>query len=463
MADLLDQDADQTSIETMSGYRDLIKRHDAKLQREFLEMVENDNLLEGNIPLSYMAPAMQAEFGDRIPQLVINIPRFAVNAVERRLDIDGIRTDPSLDADDKEQATWTELDMAAVTQQVHFETMGIKRAFGMVGTDEDGRPVVTAESPFQVTVFQSNQTRAVTSSVKRWKQDDGKTKMRTLLLPDRTLTLVRGQRDWLLFPDEPEDLHRLGRVPMVPFENNPRILTNGSAEFVDVVKIFQALNKIATDMMVGAEFHALPRRWATGVSADDFVDEDGKPITSWEQIIGKVWAAGGDKDNPINLGQFSASDLSNFHNTIKLLLQTATMLLGLPPHYAALGGDNPVSADAIRSSETQLVKNAERKQTGFGSSWKKVWQLVMAIRDEDFTPASKRLELIWRDPSTPTVGQAADAMVKLTQGDNPVYSVEYARERLGVPAGARDRIAKDLLAQAERGTLAIRDALNPVA
>ena len=155
MADLLDQDIDETSVETLSGYRDLINRHDLKLRRDFKELVRNDDLLEGETPLTYMAPAMQAEFGDRIPQLVINIPRFGVEAVENRLDIDGIRTDPKLDADDREQETWTDLDMDSVTQQVHFETLGLKRAFAMIGTDEDGGPVVTAESPFQVTVFQS--------------------------------------------------------------------------------------------------------------------------------------------------------------------------------------------------------------------------------------------------------------------------------------------------------------------
>jgi hypothetical protein len=55
--------------------------------------------------------------------------------------------------------------------------------------------------------------------------------------------------------------------------NNPRILRpDGRSEFSDIIEIADALNKMATDMMISGEYHAMPRRWATALSAEDFVD-----------------------------------------------------------------------------------------------------------------------------------------------------------------------------------------------
>jgi hypothetical protein len=51
-----------------------------------------------------------------------------------------------------------------------------------------------------------------------------------------------------------------------------------------------AANKIATDMMVSAEYHAMPRRWAFGLKESDFVDAAGNQMSPWSMIAGHLWA-----------------------------------------------------------------------------------------------------------------------------------------------------------------------------
>ncbi len=48
------------------------------------------------------------------------------------------------------------------------------------------------------------------------------------------------------------------------------------------------------------------------------------------------------------------------------------------------------------------------------------------------------LETVWRDPSTPTIAQRADAVVKLVQ--TGVLPIEQAREDLGYTQEQRDRM-----------------------
>ncbi len=187
-----------------------------------------------------------------------------------------------------------------------------------------------------------------------------------------------------------------------------------------------AANKIATDMMVAAEFHAMPRRWVVGMGPDDFKDSDGRQLSKWSQVAGRVWAA---EDTEAKMGQFPEAQLSNFHQTIDTLAALVASIAGLPPHYLGKSSDNPASADAIRSAEARLVKRAERRQRAFGGSWEQVMRLAARIESGTWDESLVRLETIWRDASTPTRAQAADAAVKLhAEG---IVPTSQTREDLG--------------------------------
>jgi hypothetical protein len=237
--------------------------------------------------------------------------------------------------------------------------------------------------------------------------------------------------------------HDLGRLPMVPLVNRPRMMRpDGVSEFHDVLPIADAANKQATDMMISGEYHAMPRRYAFGLKEEDFVDAAGNQISPWSMMAGHLWA---NEDPNIKVGQFPEADLTNFHNTLKVLVQVATMTLALPPHFNPFTGENPASADAIRSSETQLVKRVERKHTFLGGGWEEVERLVLRFQTGTFEARARSLETMWRDPSTPTVAQKADAVMKLAtpiNGGRAILPIEQAREDLGYTPEQRRRMAE---------------------
>src|SRR5690606_27531093 len=135
-------------------------------------------------------------------------------------------------------------------------------------------------------------------------------------------------------------------------------------------------------------------------------------------------------------------DLRNFHESIKLLAQVASQVLALPPHYMGFATTNPPSADAIRSSEAQLVKRCERKQSVFGGAWEEVMRIAARIAGVEGDADLRLLETVWRNPATPTVAQRADAAVKLyTAG---IATLEQAREDVGyTPAQRIDMAQQD--------------------
>jgi hypothetical protein len=407
-----------------------VLRLDGVLSAQIPRLAMYDAYYENEQGPAFMSPQMAAVYARRqdcLQQLRINWCRLGADTYENRLDVEGFRYPGKQAAEQNLRDVWQENNLDEQSQQGHLDSIALSRSYAIVGAGDsaDDAPVVTIESPFQVTTIRDpRRPRTLTSALKRWTELDY-TRWASLYLPDSTSVWTMGKAGWTKVS---EVQHNLGRLPVVPFVNRPRLLRpDGISEFHDVMWLEDAAIKIASDMMTSAEYHAIPRRWATGLRETDFQNEDGSAVNTFDLMVGNLWAT---ESADAKFGQFNEAELTNFHNTIKLLAQMASQQLALPPDYLSFGGVNPTSADAIRAGEAELVKRVERKQTYLGGSWEDVMRLVIAFQNNGrFDPAAKKLETIWRDPATPTIGQMADAVVKLTAAR--VLPVEFAREKLG--------------------------------
>lgn len=409
----------------------LIRCHD----KELPELRRLNSYYEGKQPLSYMAPELERELQETVRQVVINWPRLVVDSVEERLDVEGFRFPGEPGADDELWRIWQANDMDEQSQQGHLDSLVMGRAYVIIGTREgdDSTPLVTVESPLDMFAEFDPQTREVRAAVKRWCEEgeEGKVEYAALYLPDATSWWVKEKGLWVVDPEHERDEHGIGEVMVEVLANRPRLkIPNGVSDLADVIPVSDAACKIATDMMVSAEYHATPRRVAFGFGEEDFVDANGRKVSAFSRIIGRMWATEKNrKDDGADVVQFSEASLSNFHETIKLLASLVASLSGLPPHFLGHATDNPASADGIRSAETRLVKRAERKQRRAGGTWERVNRKVMRLRDGNWNPDARSLETIWRDASTPTVAQKADAAVKLHAAK--IVPLRQTREDMG--------------------------------
>ena len=200
----------------------------------------------------------------------------------------------------------------------------------------------------------------------------------------------------------------LGVVPVVPVVNRGRLLdVDGVSEMADILDLADALNKINSDMLVTSEFYARPRRWATGLEVIE--DENGNPVKPFSAALDDVWQS---EDADTKFGQFDAARLDGYADAAALITQQIGALTGLPPHYLGLHGDQPASADAIRSAEASLVARAYALHRTFGTAWASVARLMLAVRD-GVDPRTLDVEPMWANPETRTPAQAADAAAKL--------------------------------------------------
>lgn len=433
--------------------QDTLRRLLTKLDNQLIKVTEADEYYAGTQPLSFLAPEISAQVGERLSSAVINWPRTIVDSVQRRSYVEGFRLGRDQEADEDLWAWWQANDLDEWSQLGQVDALVHGRSFLSVWSNEEDEstPRISVESAQQVVVDYAPGTRTVRAAAKRW-QDDS-TVYATLYLPDviyrySAKGTIPYTAPWTLLEriDNP-----LGVVPVIPLVNRPRVLNlDGTSELTDVMPLADMVNKLATDMMTVSEFFAMPRRWAIGLEipgttgpmgpvARDRMEEEVKRF--WDNIEKNKTMLGG---KGVQFGQFQEATLDNFVKAIGMLTGQIAAISGLPPHYLGINTDNPASAEAIRSAESTLVERAEEKHRGWGGSYERGMRMGVAVRDgiplAEVPREFRSLETIWRDPRTETKAVDADAAVKLLQAG--IIDDVQAQEDIGLGPTQRTAIAE---------------------
>ncbi|MFF8589946.1 phage portal protein [Streptomyces sp. NPDC015220] len=381
---------------------------------------------------------------------VIGWPRIGVEALEQRLDLEAFRW-----ADGSDAAELSEIadanDLFDEASLAHLDALTYGREYLAVGSadGDDAPPLITVESPLDMTLQWDARLRMGTAALRECQPDwlGGSTddKMIVLYLPDQTVYAVPNEQGtgWVVVD---RDIHNLGVVPVIRMANRQRTADRvGRSEITpEVMSITDAACRRLMGMEVAAEFFGAPQRYILGASESAFQDAEGNAKSAWETYIGRVLALERDEDGQVPaVGQFAAHDPTAMTRIIDLYARIMATQLGLPPHMLGYTSDNPASADAIRSSEAMLVKKAERRIRRFGASWREAMRLALWVRHGEAPDKTRRIETVWRNPATPTLAAQVDAVTKLvTTGILPADS-DVALEMAGLTEEQRQRVAAD--------------------
>lgn len=374
--------------------------------------------------------------------VVLNWPRVTVDAIERRLDVQGFRA-----GDGKPDSylwdVWQYNNMDERASFAHTDALALARSYVCIGTNEQDReyPLITVESPDEMIALRDERTHRVIAALRSYDaKDTGEDKRATLYMPNYTRWLIRDNGQW---EDEFEpDFHNLGSVPVVPLVNRNRAtrrpgvsVLEGVSEMKDIIPIADSASRALTNAQLLQETMVAPARGVLGATKGDFIDQNGQQLSAWQTYFGSVWALA-NKD--AKTFQFDAADMKNIETIVNVYARLASGVGSLPVEYYGLNTENPPSADGQRAGETRLIKNAERKQTSFGHSWETVQRFVRRFRSGSWDLSNTKIETIWRDAGTPTVAQVTDAIVKRYQ--TGLVDWETAQERMGETPAAIDQM-----------------------
>ena len=396
----------------------------AKIRKDVGKLQTLSNYYEAEQKLQQLGIAVPPEL--RVFETVLNVPRMAVDEPVRRQRLrafyrvgNSIAEDPAL----REAIEYNNL--ASESALTHKECRLYGRTWVTVGTNPDDaeHPLIATEDPRQIACAVDPRNRRITEAVRQYRDHDRKVTLGTLYLPDATVHVERTAGGWAVVD---RDDHSLGAVPIVGFINRRRSGTwHGTSEMADVIRLTDAIARMITNMGVASETHAVPARWAAGVSKGDFVDEHGKMLPVWEAYYTAIRAT---ENKDAKFGQWSASDLKNFYDAVNNMLAWCASVLGLPTRYAGQQSVNPAAEGAIRADESRLVQNVDWMNTFDGDSWAWVMGLEERFRTGEWG-ARNSIRTLWHDPGTPTVAQRTDSLVKLRQVG--AISIEGMWDELG--------------------------------
>lgn len=379
-----------------------------------------DKYYGGTPPLSFLAPEARAALGSRFGRMGSNLCRLAVTSLSERLRLTGFTRAGQPDAD--LWADWIRCDMDQLAAVAHREALTLGSAFVTVWADAAGRPSISVESARQVAVLRDPGSRKIVAAVKRW--TTASTTEAVLYLPEKIVRYraqTTGATTTGFKPVETLE-NPLGVVPVVELRNTDRLLGEGVSELADLIPLQDSLNKLLADLMVGSEYYARPRRWATGVELEE--DEEGNPVNPFPEGHRMMIA----EEPDAKFGQLPAADLASYDSAIKVIVEQIEAVSGLPAHYVGITSAQPPSADGLRAAEASLTARAEQRQQTFGRAWEQVARLVHAVRTGT-DPEAVDVRVQWADPGTRSMAQEADAVVKLFQSG--LLPASYALARLG--------------------------------
>ncbi|MFD1045612.1 phage portal protein [Kibdelosporangium lantanae] len=375
--------------------------------------------------------------------------RVYVDSVEERLDIEGFQMSGQSTADERLWEWWQANRLDEMSSYAHTEALIHGRAYIVVSAPDPEDPladpdvpVIQVESPSTMWAEIDYRTHRAKRAIRVIKGDTPYgtpvPDYITIYLPDSTTGYVQGGPDgWRV---DFHVQHDLGVVPVVPLLNRARLTERyGRSEITPELRsVTDAGARTMMNMQATAELMAAPQRLLFGVKPEEIADDPTNKRKVFEAYIARILAF---EDPEGKATQWSAAELRNFTTVMEELAKQAATYTGLPPQYLAFASDNPASAEAIRSSESRLVKKAERKQRIFGGPWEQAMRIALLIMDGQIPKDARRMEVLWRDPSTPTFAAKADAVVKLatatTPDGRPIVPVERARIDLGYSAEER--------------------------
>jgi hypothetical protein len=376
----------------------------------------------------------------------VGYPRLYVDAIAERQELEGFRMGGADKGDAELWDWWQANDLDVEATLGHTDALIYGRAYITVAaadprTDvnvDPDVPIIRVEAPTSLHAVIDPRTREVTKAIRAVYDDERSTLVAsTLYLPDVTVQWVRERGRWVQVSLVK---HSLGFVPVIPMANRTRLSdTYGTSEISPEVRsVTDAAARIMMDLQGTAELMAIPQRLIFGVKPEDLgVDpETGKAL--FDAYMARILAF---EDPDANATQFSAAELRNFVDALDALDRKAAAYTGLPPQYLSFSSDNPASAEAIKSSESRLVKKVERKNKLFGGAWEQAMRIAYKVaKGQDAPPEMFRLESVWRDPSTPTYAAKADAVTKLYANGAGVIGKERARIDLGYSIAEREEM-----------------------
>lgn len=191
-----------------------------------------------------------------------------------------------------------------------------------------------------------------------------------------------------------------------------------------------------------AEFFASPQRYALGADQEAF----GTNGDRWNAVQSRMLAISKDEDGDLpTLGQFAQMSMQPHFDHLRTLASLFAGETSVPLSALGIVQDNPSSAEAIYAAKEDLVIEAGATTRVWGSALRRTATTAVMMRDGLTEPPAEARGLTarWRNPATPSIVSASDAIQKQIVALPWLAESEVALEQLGYTGEQITRLLDD--------------------
>ncbi len=402
-----------------------------KLYDELLRQRENYELMNAYYRGEPKRMPWLPEQAQRDLKRLISLTRsnylgLVVDSMVERMQIEGFSINGSEEADKATWDIWQASNMDAGSDQMLLEAAICGSAYALVAPNpaRPDRPFIFPEHPAQVVIAYKagSSRRERIAALKVWQDDWTGRVFATLYLPDR---LYKYQSEkahgvgtgkvptsheltkprWI--PREAEDFeqpNQLGIIPMHEVMNNPRLLTGGVSEIVDLIPAQDRVNKTLADRLMAQDYGAFPQKWATGFPSED---EDGNP----QRVdVGKDRMVTSDLAET-KFGQWDSAPLDPYSSAKREDVKDIASRSRTPAQYL-LGEMSNVNGETLKAAESGLISKVRQRHRTAGEGFEDIART--ARRTAGLTGDDESMETRWRNPEFRTEGELTDGLVKMS-------------------------------------------------
>ena len=383
-------------------------------------------------------------------ELVLGWPAKAVDVLARRCKLEGFAVPGVEDDAFGIRDAWLRNDMHIELPQTIRSALKYSCSFLTVtkGMVADGEPeiLISSHSALYASGLWDSRRRRLKAALTITDMDDiGRVTGWAMFMPGVTIrAMFNGS--WSIDRFE----HTLDRLPVEVLPYDPDLDRPFGCSRISraVMGLSDSALRTLFRMEVHAEFFSSPQRYAMGADESMFTDANGDPVSQWEAIIGRVWAAGRDPDtgDVPQLGQFAASSPQPHTDQLRTLSAAFCAESSIPLSELGIVHDaNPTSAQAIEAAERPLVQKARDTHDNFGPRIARAMMTAVQIRDNLDSPPDELMGLTvqWRDPDEIPQSSAGDFLIKLVQAMPWLADSKIPLEQLGWDSTTVDRAWAD--------------------
>jgi hypothetical protein len=400
---------------------------DAELSARLTRIERYERYYDGDHDsIIYSTAKFREAFGEMFKGFATNWCGLVVDVAAERLQILGFRFGED-EADEESWRIWQSNNLDARSLQAHTQAIKAETGYLLVTAPPrpEMEPRITVEHPNQMIVAHDPSDRRIRlAAFKRYRAKNGD--LVNVVWEPETITTYR-RRDvvqrafsglealgvYLPTPNlgsqwdsRVQVPNRLGRVPVVPLENAPHLLTGGTSDLKPAIALNDAANKFFTDMIHASEFSSFPQRVLTGVELPrDPITNEVSQEAQIRSAINRIWAF---ESPDARVQELQIGSLENYVQGFDSAIQHLAAQTRTPPHYLLAKLVN-LSGDALNVAETGLNARCRRKHLDFSDPWEEAMRLCFLWRsiyrsgwvgaDEDaYRAGLEDAETIWVDP-----------------------------------------------------------------